>query len=95
MKDISLVIRTLKELSGWLDGFSDFQQRVNKTIDRLESGPLNEFERRKIKRELSHEVLFHPKCLGDIYVPDFPADGTSYPWWNYLSKVAKICQENL
>ena len=92
--NIWLVIRALEELSGWLDGFSGFQQEVNEIIDRLRRGPLNKWEHRRIKQRLSHESLFHPKCLGDIYVPDFVGDGTTYAWWNYLSGIAKICQDN-
>ena len=88
------VIRALEELSGWLTGFA-FQQEIDDIIDRLRRGSLNEWEREKIKRRLSHESLFHPKCLGDIYVPDFVGDGTTYAWWNYLSSIAKICQNNL
>ena len=93
--DTWLVIRTVEELSGWLACAPGFQQEVNEIIDRLRCGPLNKWERKKIKHRLSHESLFHPKCLGDIYVPDFVGDGTSYDWWNYLSSIAKICQNNL
>lgn len=92
--NIGLVIRALEELSGWLAGFA-FQQEIDDIIDQLRRGPLNEWERRRIKHRLSCEILFHPKCLGDIYVPDFVGDGTTYAWWNYLSSVAKICQSNL
>ena len=88
------VIRALEELSGWLTGFA-FQQEIDDIIDRLRRGPLSEWERKKIRQRLSGQVLFHPKCMGDIYVPDFVGDGTSYAWWNYLSGIAKICQNNL
>ena len=92
--DIQSVILALEELAGWLDGFS-FQQEINEIIDQLRCGSLNEWECQKIKSRLSSESLFHPKCLGDIYIPDFVGDGTSYAWWNYLSCIAKICQNNL
>ena len=88
------VIRALEELSGWLTGFA-FQQEIDDIIDRLRRGPLSEWERKKLRQRLSGQVLFHPKCMGDIYVPDFVGDGTSYAWWNYLSGIAKICQNNL
>ena len=93
-RNIQSVILALEELAGWLDGFR-FQQEINEIIDQLKHGSLNEWEYQKIKRRLSPEALFHPKCLGDIYVPDFVGDGTSYAWWNYLSSVAKICQNNI
>ena len=95
MMDTELVIRALEELAGWLVDIPTFHQRVSDSIDRLRRGPLNEWERGKLKRELSGELLFHPKCLGDVYVPDFVGDGTTCAWWNYLSKVAEICQKNL
>ena len=92
--DTELVTRALEELSGWLTGFS-FQQEIDDIIDRLRRGPLSEWERGRIKQRLSREVLFHPKCMGDIYVPDFTGDGTTYAWWNYMSELAEICQKNL
>ena len=92
--NIQSVILALEELAGWLDGFG-FQQEISEIIDQLKHGPLNELEYQKIKRRLSSDALFHPKCLGDIYVPDFVGDGASYAWWNYLSSIAKICQNNL
>ena len=41
---------------------------------------------------LSDKVLFHPKCLGDVVIKDF---GDGIAWYNYLSEIADICQENL
>lgn len=96
MKDIALVIRTLKEMSGWISFSEGNRQRIDAAVERLERWPsLSEAEREKLKLLLSREGMFHVRWLGDIDVPDFPGDGTSYPWWNYLSKVADICQKNL
>ena len=67
------------------------QKRVEKVIEKLNRPNLNEFQLRQIKHELSKEVLFHPKCLGDFHVEDFKeAD-----WWDYLCIVEDICQHNL
>ena len=95
MKDRALVIQTLKELSGWLEVSPGNRQKIDEVIARLERGPLREAERERMKRLLSHDGMFHVRWLGDVYVPDFPGEGPGIPWWNYLSKVAEICQKNL
>ena len=56
---------------------------------------MSEAERKKLKLLLSREGMFHIHWLGDLYVPDFIGEGTGDPWWNYLDKIAKICQKNL
>lgn len=67
------------------------QIRVEKVIEKLNRLNLNEFQLRQIKHELSKEVLFHPKCLGDFYVEDFKGAA----WWDYLCIIEEICQHNL
>lgn len=88
--NIEVVITALRELSGWLVG-SEMQKRVNEVIDKLQQPDLSELQLRKIKRELSKEVLFHPKCLGDFYVEDFKGK----TWWDYLCSIEEICQRSL
>lgn len=93
--DAELVIRTLKDLSGWLAGSPCDQKKIDDIAARLEGPPLSEEERGKIKHLLSRDMLFHVRWLGDVDVPGFTGDGTAYAWWNYLSKIAEICQKNL
>lgn len=92
--NIPLVVSTLKELSGWIDN-SVTKEQLNKIIDELENSELTEFRLNQLRYELSTKWLFHPKWLGDMYIPDFPGDGTHHSWENYLSQVAEICQNNL
>ncbi len=95
VKDIGLVIRTLTELSGWLEN-DPAREGIENIIGRLEHYPaLSREELEKIKHMLSREMLFHIRWLGDRVVPGFVGDGTTYAWWNYLLKIAEICQENL
>lgn len=93
--NIPMVIQTLKELYVWLDGSRSNQERLYKIINELEASELTEYRLKQLKYELSTKVLFHPKCFGDIYVPDFIGDGTPFAWGNYLAQVAEICQNNL
>lgn len=88
--NIEIVISALEELSVWLAG-SEKQKRVENIIEKLNRPNLNEFQLRQIKHELSKEVLFHPKCLGDFYVEDFKGAD----WWDYLCIIEEICQHNL
>lgn len=90
MSNIEIVISTLRELSVWLAG-SEMQKRVEKIIEKLNRPGLNGFQLRQIKHELSKEILFHPKCLGDFYIEDFQGDA----WWDYLCSIEAICQNNL
>lgn len=93
--NIPAVIEALKELSDWLDGSKSNQERVNRIIGELGKPDISEQQLQALRFELSTKMLFHPKYLGDIYVPDFVGDGSAYAWWNYLAEVAKICQVNL
>lgn len=96
MKDIGLVIAALRELSGWVSFSEGNRQRLDAAVEQLERWPsLSEAERKKLKLLLSREGMFHIHWLGDLYVPDFIGEGTGDPWWNYLDKIAKICQKNL
>lgn len=92
--DIPKVIETLKELADWLKGM-ECAERVNRIIAALEDPRISSSELARIKEQLSTKDLFNVRALGDIYVPDFVGDGTTYAWWNYLYRVAEICQENL
>ena len=93
--NIPVVIKTLKELSVWLDSSRSNQERLCKIINELEDSTITEFRLQQLKFELSTKILFHPKCFGDIYIPDFIGDGTPFAWENYLAQVAEICQKNL
>lgn len=88
--NVEAVITALRELSGWLAD-SAIQKRVEKIIDKLGQPDLSEFQLQQIKRELSKEVLFHPKCLGDFYVEHFNGEA----WWDYLCSIEEICQRSL
>ena len=90
--NIPLVVSTLKEVSGWINNASE---QLNKIIDELENSELSDFRLNQLRYELSTKMLFHPKCLGDYYVPGFVGDGTPFAWGNYLCQVAEICQNNL
>ncbi len=94
MTDVSKIIEALNELLRWLE-HTNYSERVNGIIQRLEAPDTSAFELQQLKKEISTENLFHPKCLGDVYVPDFIGDGTPFAWWNYLYSVAEICQKNL
>lgn len=90
MSNIEPVISALQELSGWLAS-SEMQKRVEQIIEELNRPDLSAFQRRQIKRELSKDILFHPKCLGDFYIEDFKGDA----WRDYLCGIEAICQRNL
>lgn len=94
MTDVSKVVEALNELTRWLEHTS-YSEHIREIIRRLEAPDTSASELRQLKSELSTENLFHLKCLGDVYVPDFSGDGTPYAWWNYLYSVAEICQKNL
>lgn len=93
--NIPVVIEALKELSYWLGDSKLNKERVTQIINELENPNISMQQLQKLKFELSTKMLFHPKCLGDICVQDFVGDGSAYAWWNYLEKVAEICQKNL
>ena len=95
MENYDEVIAALTELQSWLKGHDGYYGQIGKIISQLKDTNLTEFQRRKIKSELSMQNLFHVKCLGDVYVEDFPRDGTGAPWFNYLDKVCRLCQEKL
>ncbi len=93
--DIELVIRTLKELLSWV-GTYPARRDIERILSQLERWPsLSAAERKEIKHMLSCDMLFHVRWLGDIDVPGFVGDGTTYAWWNYLSGIAELCQKNL
>lgn len=87
-----LVLSALQELSGWI-GPDDTLERAMEQVERYDELSLPELE--KLKRTLSHDGMFHIKWLGDRWVLGFVGDGTAYAWWNYLSKIADICQKDL
>ena len=87
-----LVMIALEELSGWIGPNADLE-RVMEQLERYDELTPQELE--KIKRTLSRKGMFHIRWLGDRYVPGFMGEGTGNPWWNYLDKIAKICQKNL
>lgn len=91
--NIPIVVEKLKELSQWLKDSEQNRAGIDTIIDELEKGHLTEIRIQQLKLQLSTKVLFNPKCLGDIYIPDF--DGTNFEWMNYIDEVSKICQENL
>lgn len=90
--DIQLVINALEELSILLDGPSPARrEQIDQIIVKLRTPSATAFQIRQLKRELSKDILFHPKCLGEVIVPNF----TSYEWGDYLSSIADLCQQNL
>lgn len=93
--NIPVVIKTLRELSAWLEGSRSNQEKIDKIINELEAFKLTEYRLQQLKFQLSTKMLFHPKYFGDIYVPHFVGDGTTYAWLNYLVQVAEVCQKNL
>lgn len=90
--DPRLVLSALQELSGWI-GPNDYLERTMEQLEYYDELSPQELE--KIKRLLSRRGMFHIKWLGDIFVPGFTGEGPGNPWWNYLDKVADICQNNL
>lgn len=88
--NILRVVKALKELSGLLEG-SHCRERVDKIIRELEYSDIDELRLQQIKHELSTKILFHPKCLGDVYVQGFDQN----EWWDYLYSIADICQRSL
>lgn len=96
MENYEEVIAALTELQNWLKGGnSGYHDQIGNIITQLKNPPLTDFQRQKIKYELSKNMLFHVKCLGDVYIKDFPKDGTGALWFNYLDKVCRLCQEKL
>ncbi len=95
MENYEEVIAALTELQNWLKGHSGYYDQIGNIISQLKNPPLTDFQRQKMKYELSTNILFHVKCLGDVYVKDFPKDGTGATWFNYLDKVCRLCQEKL
>lgn len=93
-KEYTASIAALTEVCSWLDGYP-ICRRIEAIIAQLRAAPLTEWQKWELRHTLSHEVLFHVKCLGDYYVKGFPCDGSHYPWWNYLSRVCEICQKDL
>ena len=93
--NIPVVIKTLRELSVWLDGSRPNQEKIDNIINELEASELTEYRLQQLKFQLSTKMLFHPKYFGDIYVPCFIGDGTPYAWQNYLAQVAEVCPKNL
>lgn len=94
-RNINIVIQTLNELSCWLECSKQNQDDIKKIIAELESPDIDELKLHQLRIKLSRKILFHPKCLGEVYVPNFVGDGTPYAWSNYLSRVADICERNL
>ena len=95
MENYEDVIAALTELQNWLKGHSDYYDQIGNIISQLKNPPLTDIQRQKIKYELSTNMLFHVKCLGDVYVENFPKDGTGATWFIYLDKVCRLCQEKL
>lgn len=93
--NIPVVIDALEELAYWLCESKLNQKKVRELITALKRPDITEGELQKIKYELSKEMLFHPKWLGDVYVSGFPEDGTGWAWLNYLTQVEQLCQLNL
>ena len=88
--NVEAVITVLRELSGWLAD-SVMQKRIEQIIGELSQPNLSVFRLQQIKRELSKEVLFHPKCLGDVHIEHFRGE----VWWDYLCSIEEICQRSL
>lgn len=63
--NIPVVIQALRELSVWLECSRENQEVVIKVIKELEKPNIGEVELKQLKRQLSKEILFHPKCLGE------------------------------
>jgi len=87
-----LVLRALEEVAGWVGPGSSLDALMEQVAhyDRLTPQ-----QRSRVKFSLSRDGLFHIRALGDRDVPGFVGDGTAYAWWNYLGKIADICQQNL
>lgn len=66
MENYDEIITALTELKNWIKNYDGFCYQIEDIIEQLESPPLTDFQRNKLKHELSGELLFHPKCLGDI-----------------------------
>ena len=93
--NIPIVIQTLQKLSDWLACSKPNQDIITEIIKELEKPDIDERKLTSIKMQLSTKMLFHPKWLGDIYIPNFIGDGSVCAWCNYLSRIAEICQKNL
>lgn len=89
------VISALTELQGWIKDYKGYYDQIDGIIKELGNPEMSDLTRQRIKHELSHDMLFHVRCLGDVYVKDFPQDGTGSPWFNYLDKLCRLCQEKL
>ena len=86
-----VVVAALEELSAYLE-YGGHKEEIDGIIEELKGSEMSEMRRRQVKFRLSSKVLFHPKCLGDVYVPKFPDYGA---WMDYLAKIEGICQDNL
>lgn len=93
--NIPIVIQSLNELACWLECSKQNQDIIHEIIKELEMPNINELKLRQLRVKLSTKMLFNPKWMGEIYVPNFDGDGTPFAWSNYLSQVADICQRNL
>ena len=93
--NIPIVVQMLKELSGWLEDSKPNQEVIHKIINELECSDLSEHRLQQLKFQLSSKMLFHPKWLGDVYIPDFVGDRSTFAWSKYLAQIEDICQENL
>lgn len=93
--NIPVVIQALQELSVWLECSKANHEAIIKVIEELRNPNIGQVKLEQLKWQLSKKMLFHPKCLGDLYISTFTGDGTAFAWWNYLSQVADICQKNL
>lgn len=89
------LIKELDVLCGWLDESANNEAEVRKIIADLKHLSLSIQKKQQIRHMLSQEMLFHVKWLGDVYVPNFPEDGTRYSWWNYLSRLCELSQKTL
>lgn len=90
--DTQSVIKALEVLSTILnDPAPTRRKQIDKIIAKLKDPSINGIQIGQLKRELSKDILFHPKCLGEIIVPGF----TSEEWGDYLSGLAEICQNDL
>ena len=85
----------LEELLVWLKD-TQYAKTVREIIDILNDENQREKKKDWLRQMLSIECgIFHIKWLGDCYVADFPSDGSSYPWLNYLARLTKLSQKVL
>ena len=90
--DTQPVVKALEMLSVLLDEPAPTRRKqIDQIIAELKDPSINGFRIGQLKRKLSMDILFHPKCLGEIIVPGL----ISEEWGDYLSGLAEICQNNL